>query len=55
METHPAPNPADALPRETYYQITHELRRSLPPPITNSQEDLARRDFAAIARACHRV
>ena len=53
METHPAPNPtnpADALSTATYYQITHELRRALPPPITDSPEDAARRDLAAIAR-----
>ena len=53
METHPAANPTnpiDTIPRATYYQITHELLRSLPPPITDSPEDKARRDIAAIAR-----
>jgi len=44
--------PADAallLPRATYYQLVHTLRGVLPPPVTDTQEDLARRDLAAIA------
>jgi hypothetical protein len=47
-----APTPADAdliLSRATYYQVTHTLRRALPPPITDTPEDAARRDCAAIA------
>ena len=40
-------DPADLLPRATYYQIAHTLRGLLPPPVT--QEDEARRDLAAIA------
>ena len=38
------------LPADIYYQLIHTLRRCLPPPITNSPDDLARRDHAAIAR-----
>ncbi len=38
------------LPAATYYQLLHTLRRSLPPPLTDSPEDLRRRDQAAIAR-----
>ena len=52
MEAKPAtnpPNPADAIPRAIYYQITHELLRSLPLPHTDNPEDAARRDFAAIS------
>jgi hypothetical protein len=42
-------DPAALLPRATYYQITHTLRGLLPPPVTDTQEDEARRDLAAIA------
>jgi hypothetical protein len=44
--------PTDAafvLSRATYYQVTHTLRGLLPPPITDTPEDAARRDCAAIA------
>jgi hypothetical protein len=44
--------PTDAafvLSRATYYQVTHTLRRLLPPPITDTPEDAVRRDCAAIA------
>jgi hypothetical protein len=44
------PNPADILPKATYYQVVHTLRGLLPPPITSTPEDEARRDLAAIAR-----
>lgn len=47
-----APTPADAaliLPRATYYQVAHTLRRLLPPPITDTPEDAASRDIAVIA------
>lgn len=37
------------LPRDVYYQAIHTLSTSLPPPITDSPEDLVRRDNAAIA------
>jgi hypothetical protein len=52
METKPhpnPPNPTDAIPRAIYYQVTHELLRSLPLPHTDNPEDAARRDFAAIS------
>jgi hypothetical protein len=42
-------NPALQLCRDTYYQVVHTLRGSLPPPVTDTPEDLARRDNAAIA------
>jgi hypothetical protein len=51
MDT-PSPAPTDAalvLSRATYYQVTHTLRGLLPPPITDTPEDAARRDCAAIA------
>ena len=38
------------LPRDTYYQLVHTLCASLPPPVTDTPEDLARRDNAAIAQ-----
>ncbi len=47
------PNPtnlADQLPAEVYYQLIHSLCLTLPPPLTDSPEDLARRDHSAIAR-----
>ena len=48
-----APNPtnlADQLPAQVYYHLIHTLCLSLPPPLTDSPEDLARRNHAAIAR-----
>jgi hypothetical protein len=38
------------LPRDLYYQIVHELRSALPPPVTDTPEDRVRRDNAIIAR-----
>lgn len=50
MDTTPQPpNPTLDLARDTYYQLVHTLRGSLPPPVTDTPEDLARRDNAAIA------
>ena len=46
----PPPDPTLRLPGDTYYQIVHTLRGLLPPPVTDTPEDLARRDNAAIAR-----
>jgi hypothetical protein len=41
------------LPRDSYYQVIHTLRGALPSPVTDSPEDLIRRDNAAIAQiAC---
>jgi hypothetical protein len=55
MEMPAAPDPADTLPKATYYQVVHTLRDLLPKPITDTPEDAARRDIAAIAHACHRA
>jgi hypothetical protein len=37
------------LPRDVYYQLIHTFSVSVPPPITGSPEDPARRDNAATA------
>jgi hypothetical protein len=37
------------LPRDVYYQTLHLLRAALPKPVSDSEEDLVRRDHAAIA------
>jgi hypothetical protein len=37
------------LTRDTYYQVIHDLWRSLPPPVSDRSEDLLRRDNAAMA------
>ena len=52
--THPEPpDLALLLPRDAYYQLVHSLRGLLPPPVTDTPEDEARRDHAAIAQvAC---
>ena len=54
MDTSPQPpNPILLLPRDTCYQLVHTLRGMLPPPVTDTPEDLGRRDNAAIAQvAC---
>jgi hypothetical protein len=49
------PNLTLQLPRDMYYQLVHRLRSALPPPVSDTPEDLARRDNAAIAEACHRA
>ncbi len=38
------------LPRDMYYQLVHDLCGSLPTPLTDSPEDLLRRNNAAIAQ-----
>jgi hypothetical protein len=43
------PDPAVQLQRDLYYQAAHSLRAALPPPVTDTQEDLDRRDRVAIA------
>ncbi|HXA25350.1 MAG TPA: hypothetical protein VNW90_23965 [Acetobacteraceae bacterium] len=56
MDTPPQPpNPILLLSRDTCYQLVHTLRGMLPPPVTDTPEDLARRDNAAIAHPCHRA
>ena len=54
LDTSPQPpNPILLLPRDTCYQLVHTLRGMLPPPVTDTPEDLGRRDNAAIAQvAC---
>jgi hypothetical protein len=56
MDPSPGPEPLDLsllLPRDAYYQLVHSLRALLPPPVTGTPEDEARRDNAAIAQvAC---
>jgi hypothetical protein len=52
MDQFSPPEPPDLtlqLPRDLYYQAIHELCAGLPPPVTASPEDRARRDNAAIA------
>ncbi len=43
------PSFADQLPAGVYYHLIHTLCLALPPPLTDSPEDLARRNHAAIA------
>ncbi len=48
-----APNQTDfasQLPADAYYQLIRTLQQALPPPLSDSPDDLARRDHAAIAR-----
>jgi hypothetical protein len=49
----PEPEPLDLtlqVPRDTYYRVIHTLRGSLPPPITDTPEDLVRRDNSVMAQ-----
>ena len=48
MDVH-ATELASRLPRDTYYQTVHTIRALLPPPVTDSPDDAASRDRAAIA------
>jgi hypothetical protein len=51
----PAPTPAglNSLPRITFYQVVHELTRSLPLPHVDTPEAITQRNEAAIAHvAC---
>jgi hypothetical protein len=53
MDRDPAPEPTDLslqLPRSTYWQLLHMLRRMLPDPEDDTPEALAHRDHAAIAQ-----
>ena len=49
MDPQPTPTDPTLLPRAIHYQIVHTLRAALPPPVTASPQDAARRDIAAIA------
>jgi hypothetical protein len=55
MDPQSHPDLSLQLHRDAYFQLIHTLRTSLPPPVTDTPEDLARRDNAAIAQACHRA
>src|SRR5215472_9083511 len=53
MDRDQAPEPTDLslqLPRSTYWQLMHMLRRMLPDPEDDTPEALAHRDHAAIAQ-----
>ncbi len=47
---HPNAALALRLPADAYYHLIRTLRLTLPPPLSDGPEDLARRDHAAIAR-----
>jgi hypothetical protein len=49
MEPNPTTPDPTLLPRAIHYQVVHTLRGALPPPVTDSPEDAARRDIDAIA------
>ena len=52
MDTNPDPQSLGLtylLPRDTYWQLINTLRTSLPAPVNDTPEALARRDNAAIA------
>jgi hypothetical protein len=59
MDPHAEPERPDLayrLPRDAYWLLIHTLRGSLPPPpVTDTEDDVARRDHAAIAQARHRA
>ena len=53
MEIYPdasSNDPSLQITRDVHYQIVHTLKESLPPPLTGSSEDLARRDNTFIAQ-----
>jgi len=56
MDTDTDPEPLDfahRLPRDAYHHLVFTMRRSLPRSASDTPEDLARRDHAAIAQvAC---
>ena len=51
MDAPATPAPADTLPSSLYLELAHTLRKNLPAPVTDSPEDAARRDRAAIELA----
>jgi hypothetical protein len=50
MDQQPHPDRTLHLPRDAYYTAIHTLRGSLPAPVIDTPDDLARRDNAAIAK-----
>ena len=51
MDAPTTPAPADTLPRSIHLELAHTLRKNLPAPVTDSPEDAARRERAAIGHA----
>ena len=54
MDRHPDPEPSDPthrLTRDVYCELVRVLRSTLAPPVTDTPEELARRDNAVIAQA----
>ena len=51
MDASHTPHPADILPKAIYRQLAHTIRTHLPPLATDSPEDAARREHAAIEHA----
>jgi hypothetical protein len=51
MDQPPTPTPAAALPSPIYLELAYTLRKNLPAPVTDSPEDAARRERAAIGHA----
>lgn len=49
-DAQPPPDLSLLLPRSLYYQMMHELRRAMPPPVEDTPEALAHRQNAAIAQ-----
>jgi hypothetical protein len=49
MDPSPPPDLTLQLPRDLYYEVIRTLRAALPPPVPDSEENLIRRDNAAIA------
>src|SRR5713226_9018966 len=50
MPSAPPDNLALQLPADAYYHLVRTLCLTLPPPLTDSAGDLARRNHAAITR-----
>jgi hypothetical protein len=51
MDQSLTPTPADTLPSSIYLELAYTLRKNLPAPATDSPEDAARRERAAIEHA----
>ena len=51
MDAPTAPAPADTLPSSICLELAHTLRKNLPAPVTDSPEDAARWERAAIEHA----
>jgi hypothetical protein len=51
MNAPATPAAADTLPRSIYLELAHTPRRNLPAPVTDSPEDAARRQRAALEHA----